>query len=765
MAHERTGAPWHQPSFIPAGYDWPALLAAEGDALEAQYRRTLDALGREPGMLGLIFRKAQNRIQDPAKLRRLVADLIDREQWTTLDADVKGDAYEGLLEKNAQDTKGGAGQYFTPRALIAAVVDCIAPAPGETVCDPACGTGGFLLAAHDGVVRAYPHLDRSQRRHLKLDALRGVELVDGVARLCAMNLMLHGIGPTAGEEADPPVRVDDALRADPGERFDVVLTNPPFGKKSSVRLVNEEGEEERQALTVVREDFWATTSNKQLAFLQHVHTLLTVHGRAAVVVPDNVLFEGGAGETVRRTLLHDCDVHTLLRLPTGDLLRAGRQGQRALLRPPAGERRAADAPALGVRSPHQPALHAQDAPARARGPRRFRRLLPTGRPGGARPDLERRVQPGWAVARVRIRRTGGARQGVARRLLAAGRGAGDLGQPARPRSDRGGDRRGPCAPRSPSSSSWRRRWAGSLPRSGRVAIVRRTGSCTSPASGATLSSRSAAWRSARRPSPISGSMAIGAGCWSTPRGRCCTQREHAGLALGRVRIDAPGATRLTLVAPGQPPLWVTAPHGDAPRGDAPRVRVTVFDDTVDAALAAPAAHAWATAWLGAPTRLVYLPDDARRPVDPRYAAPGDRTAFSDGYPVLVASQASLDDLNRRLATAGAAPVDVARFRPNVLVAPNPGETLAPFAEDAWQALRLGARVALALVKPCARCVVTTINQATATRGVEPLRTLAGYRRRAGKVLFAQNAVVRATGVVRVGEPAAVDVTLRHGPKF
>lgn len=317
MAHERTQAPWHQPSFIPEGCDWPALLAADGDALEARYRRTLETLGREPGMLGLVFRKAQNRVQDPAKLRRLVADLIDREQWTTLGADVKGDAYEGLLEKNAQDTKGGAGQYFTPRALIAAVVDCVAPAPGETVCDPACGTGGFLLAAHDHVVARHPHLDKRARRHLKLEALHGVELVDGVARLCAMNLLLHGIGPTAGEDAEPPVRVDDALRADPGTRFDVVLTNPPFGKKSSVRLVNDEGEEERQALTVVREDFWATTSNKQLAFLQHVRTLLRVGGRAAVVVPDNVLFEGGAGETVRRTLLRECDVHTLLRLPTG----------------------------------------------------------------------------------------------------------------------------------------------------------------------------------------------------------------------------------------------------------------------------------------------------------------------------------------------------------------------------------------------------------------------------------------------------------------
>jgi type I restriction enzyme M protein len=316
MAHERTKPPWNQPSAIPAGYDWPSLMAKDGDALEAHYRHLLEELGKKKGMLGVIFRKAQNKVQDPAKLRRLIADLIDREEWVTLDADVKGDAYEGLLEKNAQDTKGGAGQYFTPRALIRAMVDVMCPAPGETICDPAYGTGGFLLAAHDYIVSHYPKLDKDQKRHLKLEALHGVEIVDNVTRLCAMNMLLHGIGPTA-DEAEPPVKTDDSLRGDPGTRFDLVLTNPPFGKKSSVLVVNEEGEQEREALTVVRDDFWASTSNKQLNFVQHVKTLLKINGRAAVVVPDNVLFEGGAGETVRRKLLHECEVHTLLRLPTG----------------------------------------------------------------------------------------------------------------------------------------------------------------------------------------------------------------------------------------------------------------------------------------------------------------------------------------------------------------------------------------------------------------------------------------------------------------
>jgi len=316
MAHERTQPPWSQPSVVPAAYDWRSLITKDGDELETHYRHILQELGKEQGMLGVIFRKAQNKIQDPAKLRRLIADLINREQWMILDADVKGDAYEGLLEKNAQDTKTGAGQYFTPRALIQAIVDVMRPKPGDTICDPACGTGGFLLAAHDYLATHYPNLDREEKRFLRLQTLHGVEIVDGVTRLCAMNLLLHGIGPTA-DEAAPPVMTDDSLRAQPGTHYRIVMTNPPFGKKSSVMVVNEEGEEERQALEVVRPDFWATTSNKQLNFLQHVKSLLEINGRAAIVVPDNVLFEGGAGETVRRRLLHECDVHTLLRLPTG----------------------------------------------------------------------------------------------------------------------------------------------------------------------------------------------------------------------------------------------------------------------------------------------------------------------------------------------------------------------------------------------------------------------------------------------------------------
>ena len=310
MADEQTRPPFNKPSTIPSGLDWQSLLQKDGDELEVHYRHILETLGKETGMLGVIFRKSQNKIQDPAKLRRLI-DLINDETWMGLDIDVKGDIYEGLLQKNAEDIKSGAGQYFTPRPLIKAMVDVTRPEPGMTVCDPACGTGGFFLAAHDYIQHHY-QLDKDQKQFLRLNTFKGWEIVDSAARLCVMNLYLHGIG---GEES--PIIVGDSLASDPGERFDCVMTNPPFGKKSSITIVNGEGKADRETLVYERQDFWATTSNKQLNFLQHVKTLLKMNGRAAIVVPDNVLFEGGAGETVCRKLLADCDVHTLLRLPTG----------------------------------------------------------------------------------------------------------------------------------------------------------------------------------------------------------------------------------------------------------------------------------------------------------------------------------------------------------------------------------------------------------------------------------------------------------------
>jgi type I restriction enzyme M protein len=312
MADERQKMIPGKSPLIPRDLDWQSLERLDGENLDAHYRHILLELGKKSGLLGTIFRKAQNKIQDPAKLKRLVTDLIGREQWTTLGVDVKGDAYEGLLEKNAADVKGGAGQYFTPRALIHAIVDAMRPEPGQLIHDPACGTGGFLLAVHDYVSNPQHYsLDKDQKRFIKERALSGTEIVDGAARLCAMNLFLHGVG---GENS---ISVSDALISKGSREYEMVLTNPPFGKKSSVTFIGEDGEEQRDALTIARDDFWATTSNKQLNFLQHVRSILKIEGQAAIVVPDNVLFEGGAGETIRRRLLKECDVHTLLRLPTG----------------------------------------------------------------------------------------------------------------------------------------------------------------------------------------------------------------------------------------------------------------------------------------------------------------------------------------------------------------------------------------------------------------------------------------------------------------
>lgn len=332
MAEERAALTGEEQQ-IPAGYRWADLAAPkmDGARLDEHYRETLRALGQLTGMLGLIFGKAQNKIQDPAKLRQLIVELIGKETWSSIAADIKGDAYEGLLERNAQDVKGGAGQYFTPRPVIQAIVDCIQPQPGDRIVDPACGTGGFLLAAHDYIARN-KELDRDAKRHLRFDALRGVELVDGVARLCAMNLYLHGVGPERCEKhaspaecakapracwPQPPIQTEDSLRQEPSEHAQVVITNPPFGRKSSITVVSDDGDLDKETISYNRPDFWTTTSNKQLNFLQHIKSLLAMHGRAAIVVPDNVLFEGGAGETIRKKLLHECDVHTLLRLPTG----------------------------------------------------------------------------------------------------------------------------------------------------------------------------------------------------------------------------------------------------------------------------------------------------------------------------------------------------------------------------------------------------------------------------------------------------------------
>jgi type I restriction enzyme M protein len=297
---------------IPLRYSWGKLITIKDNEILANtYQRALKKLSEQPGLLALIFTKPQSKINDPAKLRRLI-EMIDSQEWSILDVDVKGEIYEGLLARNAEDVRGGAGQYFTPRPLIRAIVEVMRPEATMQIADPACGTGGFLLAAHEYLLRANPSLDRKAKRFVDAEAIRGTDIVPSVARLCAMNLYLHGLG--GGKKL--LVEIGDSLAKKPAPA-DMVLTNPPFGKKSSFTVISDEGKRDTEKLYYERKDFWATTSNKQLNFVQNVYSMLNAGGRAALVVPDNVLFEGGAGEKIRRTLLQQCDVHTLLRLPTG----------------------------------------------------------------------------------------------------------------------------------------------------------------------------------------------------------------------------------------------------------------------------------------------------------------------------------------------------------------------------------------------------------------------------------------------------------------
>lgn len=312
MADEYSKPPYSRDVGIPEQYNWQSLRSKNGAELEVHYVSLLRALGNQQAMLGQIFTKAQNKIQDPAKLSRLI-QMVNDTDWVVMGADTKGTIYEGLLEKNAEDTKSGAGQYFTPRALIKAMVACMQPQPSQTIADPACGTGGFFLSAYDYLV-ANHKLDKTQKAFLKHDTFHGNEIVANTRRLCLMNMFLHNIGEIDGESA---VSGNDALVAPPTQTVDMVLANPPFGKKSSMTFTNEEGEQEKDDLTYNRQDFWTTTSNKQLNFVQHIRSMLKSTGRAAVVVPDNVLFEGGAGETVRKRLMANSDLHTILRLPTG----------------------------------------------------------------------------------------------------------------------------------------------------------------------------------------------------------------------------------------------------------------------------------------------------------------------------------------------------------------------------------------------------------------------------------------------------------------
>jgi type I restriction enzyme M protein len=285
---------------LPAKCHWASLTRLSGTALSDHYIEILRALGKERGMLGDIFAGAQSRFNNPVNLRKVVS-LIDETEWTAMDVDVKAQAFEGLLEKAASEGKKGAGQYFTPRVLIQSIVRCLKPDPRTakdfTICDPACGTGGFLVAAYEWLFdQTKGAMDRDLAKRVRTKTYFGQDLVQRPRRLALMNLYLHTI--------EPHIKLGDTIYETPGaERFDVILTNPPFGTKGANQVPD-------------RDDFTIETSNKQLNFVQHILTVLKPGGRAAVVLPDNCLFADQAGE-VFEILCQDCDLHTVLRLPRG----------------------------------------------------------------------------------------------------------------------------------------------------------------------------------------------------------------------------------------------------------------------------------------------------------------------------------------------------------------------------------------------------------------------------------------------------------------
>jgi type I restriction enzyme M protein len=285
---------------LPKGYDWRNLTAKSGTELLGHYVDTLRKLGQQRGLLGDVFSQSQSRFSNPVNLKKLLG-LIDETEWTALDIDVKAAAFEGLLEKAASEGKKGAGQYFTPRILIKSVVRCVQPDPRThkefAVSDPACGMGGFLVCAYEWLIQQTGGaMPRELAKRLKFETYFGQDIDPLARRLALMNLYLHGL--------EPQIRRGDSIYEIPdGRRFDVVMTNPPFGTRGA-----------NQAPT--RDDFTISTSNKQLNFIQHVMTILKPGGRAAVVVPDNCLFADQAGE-IFKILTEDCNLHTVLRLPSG----------------------------------------------------------------------------------------------------------------------------------------------------------------------------------------------------------------------------------------------------------------------------------------------------------------------------------------------------------------------------------------------------------------------------------------------------------------
>ena len=271
-----------EPSRLPEGLRWNDLRREKGMDLVKLYEQILSTLSNFDGLIGTIFVKAQNKITSPAYLEKVI-EFIDREQWLIMDGDIKGAIYESILEKNGRDKKSGAGQYFTPRALIQAIVDVVDPKIDEVVWDPACGTGGFLLAAFDHMKKQ--SFSEDKQLFLREKALHGQDNTPLVVTLSSMNLYLHGIGTNRS-----PITCGDSLTSLPYTLADVVLANPPFGARPA------------GSVPIDRADFIVDTNNNQLNFLQHIMSLLKRGGRAGAVLPDNVLFER-EGAKIRERLL------------------------------------------------------------------------------------------------------------------------------------------------------------------------------------------------------------------------------------------------------------------------------------------------------------------------------------------------------------------------------------------------------------------------------------------------------------------------------
>lgn len=312
MADEYSKAPYNRNFDIPENCDWNFFLYHGMEGLTLDYVNALNTLSNSGKMLSKIFNGAQNKIHDPYKLKKLI-ELLNEDDWGSESVDIKGDIYENLLQKSAESS--GAGQYFTPRSIIKAIVDCVEPKPLETISDPTCGTGGFFLGAIEYLNTNYQKelLCKEKKDFLQFKTFHGWDIVPSTARLCLMNLFLHGIGDL---KETPEIDVVDSLIEPLKEKVKIVLANPPFGKSSTYTITNDEKLSKQEGF-ILRKDFWTTTSNKQLCFVQHIISMLDDNGRAAIVLPDNVLFEGGPGEIIRRKLLEETNLHTILRLPTG----------------------------------------------------------------------------------------------------------------------------------------------------------------------------------------------------------------------------------------------------------------------------------------------------------------------------------------------------------------------------------------------------------------------------------------------------------------